>query len=97
MASENKCIAERELTNSLQEPMMEEAMNFVQQEIQAENEKYQMEKKELQRQAKRERDAAMHNQGSRTNAQRQCVLRYFIIMLNLYSNYRKFNVRERFL
>lgn len=67
--------------------MMEEAMNFVQHEIQAENEKYQMEKQELQRQAKRERDAAVHNQGSRTNAQRQCVLRYFIIMLNLYSNY----------
>nr|NP_001292234.1 probable ATP-dependent RNA helicase DHX58 [Crassostrea gigas]AGQ42556.1 retinoic acid-inducible protein 1 [Crassostrea gigas] len=75
LASENKCVAERELTNSLQEPMMEEAMNFVQQEIQAENEKYQMEKQELQRQAKRERDAAVHNQSSRTNAQRQCVLR----------------------
>lgn len=77
--------------------MMEEAMNFVQQEIQAEHEKYQMEKQELQRQAKRERDAAVHTQGSRTNAQRQCVLRYFIIMLNLYSSYLKFDVRERFL
>lgn len=54
---------------------MEEAMFLVQQEIQAENEKYQMEKQELQHQAKRERDAAVHNQGWRTSTQRQCGLR----------------------
>lgn len=48
--------------NSLKEPMMEEAMVLVQQKIQVEHEKYQMGKRELQRLAKRQRDAALHNQ-----------------------------------
>lgn len=71
---------------------MEEAMFLVQQEIQAENEKYQMEKQELQHQAKRERDAAVHNQGSRTSAQRQCVLRYFILKVHVEFIFKLFKI-----
>lgn len=92
MASEDKCVAEREWTNSLKEPMMEEAIDFVQQEIQTENEKYQMEKQELQRQAKRERDAAVHNQVSRTSTERQCVLRYFIIKVHVEFIFKLFKI-----
>lgn len=62
--------------NSLKEPMMEEAMTMVQQEIQAEHEKYQREKRELQRLAKRHRDAVLNNQSSREALEGQYVLKY---------------------
>lgn len=66
--------------NSLKEPMMEEAMTLVQQEIQVEHEKYQREKRELQRLAKRQRDAALHNQSSREAIEGQYVLRYLSLL-----------------
>lgn len=56
--------------------MTEEAMILVQQEIQVEHDKYQMEKRELQRLAKRQRDASLHYQSSREALQGQCVLKY---------------------
>lgn len=55
--------------NSLKE-MKEEAM------IQVNPEKYQMEKRELQRLAKRQRGALLHNQSSREALERQYVLKY---------------------
>lgn len=61
--------------NSLKE-MKEEAMILVQQEIQVNPEKYQMEKRELQRLAKRQRDALLHNESSREALERQYVLKY---------------------
>lgn len=56
--------------------MKEEAMILVQQEIQVNPEKYQMEKRELQRLAKRQRDALLHNESSREALERQYVLKY---------------------
>lgn len=61
--------------NSLKE-MKEEAMILVQQEIQVNPENYQMEKRELQRLAKRQRDALLHNESSREALERQYVLKY---------------------
>lgn len=61
--------------NSLKETK-EEAMILVQQEIQVNPEKYQMEKRELQRLAKRQRDALLHNESSREALERQYVLKY---------------------
>lgn len=61
--------------NSLKE-MKEEAMILVQQDIQVNPEKYQMEKRELQRLAKRRRDALLHNESSREALERQYVLKY---------------------
>lgn len=56
--------------------MKEEAMILVQQEIQVNPENYQMEKRELQRLAKRQRDALLHNESSREALERQYVLKY---------------------
>lgn len=61
--------------NSLKE-MKEEAMILVQQEIQVNPENYQMEKRELQRLAKRQRDALLHNESSREALGKQYVLKY---------------------
>ncbi|XP_065940807.1 antiviral innate immune response receptor RIG-I-like isoform X2 [Magallana gigas] len=74
LASDEQAVAEREWMNSLKE-MKEEAMILVQQEIQVNPENYQMEKRELQRLAKRQRDALLHNESSREALERQYVLK----------------------
>lgn len=76
LASEDKSVAEREWTNSLKEPMMEDAMLIVQQEIATNNERFQLQKQELQRLAKRQREAAAQNKGVREVPDGQYVLRY---------------------
>ncbi|XP_048727213.2 ATP-dependent RNA helicase DHX58-like isoform X9 [Ostrea edulis] len=75
LASEDKSVAEREWTNSLKEPMMEDAMLIVQQEIATNNERFQLQKQELQRLAKRQREAAAQNKGVREVPDGQYVLR----------------------
>ncbi|XP_062594920.1 antiviral innate immune response receptor RIG-I-like [Saccostrea cucullata] len=62
LASEDKCVAEREQMNVLREPMMEEAMRNVQQLIEYNYSSYLTQKREIQQLAKRERWAAKLNQ-----------------------------------
>ncbi|XP_061172801.1 antiviral innate immune response receptor RIG-I-like [Saccostrea echinata] len=65
LASEDKCVAEKESLNVLREPMMEEAMRTVQQLIEYNYSVYLAQKREIQLLAKRERDAAKRNQVQR--------------------------------
>jgi hypothetical protein len=58
--------------------MMEDAMSIVQQELDTDNERFQLEKQELQRLAKTQRKAAEQNRGVREVPDEQYVLRYFI-------------------
>ena len=77
LASEEKCVAEREWTISLKEPMMREAMETIQEEIVVNNVTFQRKKQELQRLAKRRREVVASNQGARETSQGHCVIRYY--------------------
>ncbi|XP_061172835.1 antiviral innate immune response receptor RIG-I-like [Saccostrea echinata] len=75
LASEDKCVAEREWINSEKEPMMDEAMTIVQMEILTNNEKFQKEKRELQQSAKIQREAAASNKERKETPSGQYELR----------------------
>ncbi|XP_048779866.2 antiviral innate immune response receptor RIG-I-like isoform X2 [Ostrea edulis] len=64
LASEDKCVAEKELINTLKEPMMEEAMKRVQQKVDHNNSTFCVQKRRLQELAKRDRDLAILNQST---------------------------------
>ncbi|XP_062594929.1 ATP-dependent RNA helicase DHX58-like [Saccostrea cucullata] len=75
LASEDKCVAEREWVNSEKGPMMDEAMAIVQKETEANNEGFQRGKRELQRRAKMQREAAASNNDIRETPSGQHALR----------------------
>lgn len=75
LASAEKCVAERERNNTFKETMMEEAMKKVQQQIDDNHDAFLVKQRELQKVAKRERDAAKRNKSGRVVQHGQFSLR----------------------